>query len=339
MKNDPIDIVIPWVDGNDFEWRRLRNEYLVEIATMQEDFNQESRFRSWDNLQYIFRGIENFMPWVNKVFLITWGHIPEFLNRDNERLVIVRHEDYIPQEYLPTFNSDVIEMNYHRIKGLSNNFILFNDDIFILKNQNENYYFKNNQVCDEAVERALCPKGYESDSKMSMYRYVNDMMVINKYFKKREVQKKHFFKWYNLKYGTKLFRTLALRYYYDFDFFTVPHLAASMKKETFEKIWDLEPELLDVTSRNRFRDYSEINQYLVRFWQLCEGDFFPRRTEGKFIRVDDKNYKEVAKQIRRKKYPMVCLNDLDSIQDFELVKGEINAALEEVLPSKSSFEI
>ena len=47
---------------------------------------------------------------------------------------IVRHEDYIPGEFLAqTFNSHTIELDFHRIPGLSEQFVYFNDDMFLLQ--------------------------------------------------------------------------------------------------------------------------------------------------------------------------------------------------------------
>ena len=118
-KNEKIDIVILWVDGNDPKWQKEKNKYLETKGD-----SKVNRFRDFDNLQYLFRGIEKYADWVNKVFFITWGHLPEWLNEKNEKLEIINHEDFIPKEYLPTFNSNVIEMNLHRIKNLSSHFII-----------------------------------------------------------------------------------------------------------------------------------------------------------------------------------------------------------------------
>ena len=68
---------------------------------------------------------------------------PSWLNVANEKIVVVKHEDFIPKEYLPTFNSHTIELNLHRIKGLSEYFIYFNDDTFILDKLQEKDFFKN----------------------------------------------------------------------------------------------------------------------------------------------------------------------------------------------------
>ena len=136
--NDKIDFVILWVDGNDEKWLKQKNEYLG----IKGDSNV-NRFRDCQNLQYLFRGIEKHAPWVNKIFFITWGHLPKWLDVNNKKLEIVKHEEFIPKEYLPTFNSNVIEMNLFRIKNLSSKFVIFNDDLFILKNLKPEDFFEN----------------------------------------------------------------------------------------------------------------------------------------------------------------------------------------------------
>ena len=116
MDLNKIDVVITWVDGNDKAWQAEKEKYLP----LRSD---KVRYRNWDNVQYIFRGIEKFMPWVNCVHFVTWGHLPKWMNTNYEKLHVVNHKDFIPKEYLPTFNSNAIELNLHRIPGLSENFI------------------------------------------------------------------------------------------------------------------------------------------------------------------------------------------------------------------------
>ena len=89
-----IDFVLPWVDGNDVEWQKDKAKY----SGMKFSDESVARFRDWDNLQYIFRGIEKFTPWVNKVHFITYGHLPKWLNTENPKLNIVCHKDFIDEK-------------------------------------------------------------------------------------------------------------------------------------------------------------------------------------------------------------------------------------------------
>ncbi|MFQ7768319.1 MAG: hypothetical protein ACLRIL_08645 [Fusicatenibacter saccharivorans] len=95
--------------------------------------NSTSRYRDWDILKYWFRGVEKFAPWVNQIHFVTYGHVPDWLNEKHSKLHIVKHEDFIPQEFRPTFSSHPIEWNFHRIEWLTENFVYFNDDMFLIK--------------------------------------------------------------------------------------------------------------------------------------------------------------------------------------------------------------
>ena len=63
-----IDFVLPYVDCNDKNWQKtyIDTRRKMDLST---EINP-LRYRSWDNLQYIFRGIDLFMPYIRKVFLI-----------------------------------------------------------------------------------------------------------------------------------------------------------------------------------------------------------------------------------------------------------------------------
>lgn len=335
--NDKIDIIVPWVDGSDPAWMKEREECRLKYGAEEKSISN-IRFQSWDNLHYWFRAIETFMPWVNKIFFVTWGHIPQFLKSNHSKIRILRHEDYIPKQYLPTFNSNTIEMNYHRIRDLSENFIIFNDDTFPLQPIEETYFFRENVVCDEAVEGHITPVEVGAISNMARYVQVNNMIIINRHFKKREVQSKNWDKWYCDDYGELLERTKSLQYWYDFAGFRDPHMASAMKKSTLSHIWKVEGEALERASKNHFRAHTDVSQYLIRYWQLCSGEFYPRRTLGKFYQVDIENYKEVAKDIEGQKYQMISINENCSMDEFEIIKKRINEAFDRILPEKSDYE-
>ncbi len=332
MKNQPIDLILPWVDGNDHKWRAEKDKYDIEHKV------SDVRYESWDNLQYVFRGIEKNMPWIHRVFLVTWGHIPKWLDTSCEKLVIVRHEDYIPPEYLPTFNSNVIEMNYHRIKELGENFILFNDDLFPVQPVMEEYYFKDNLPCEEAVETHFILKADKGMDLQMNYACMNNMVLINKHFNKQTVVAENYDKWFHPVYGNRLEQNINLKFWHHFESFVYPHEAMPMKKSVLKEIWEKEPEVLDRASRNRFRSYSDVTQRLITIWQICSGNFVPHKYKGKMFLVDMDNYEEAAEAVRTCAYPVISLNEMN-VDKFALIKQKINQALEEILPEKSSFEL
>ena len=172
MDRYKIDFVIPWVDGGDPEWLKEKNEYSGRKT--EEDDDRSIRFRDWETLKYWFRGVEKNAPWVNRIHFITWGHLPKWLNTDHPKIHIVNHKDYIPEKYLPTFSSHVIELNMHRIPELSDNFVYFNDDIFILDTVKEEDFFVDGVPRDLCVSNAITPRlGEFSPILLQTTSYIN----------------------------------------------------------------------------------------------------------------------------------------------------------------------
>ena len=232
---EKIDFVIAWVDGGDPEWLKEKAKYDDTVDITQDAI--DARYRDWDNLQYWFRAVEKYAPWVNKIHFLTWGHIPEWLDTSNPKLHIVNHKDYIPAEYLPTFNSHTIELNMHRIPGLSEQFVYFNDDMFLTNYVKETDFFVNGLPCDTFALDAI----YFEKNSAGAYNG-NDMEIINKHFKKDEMQTKFFWsKWFKLRYGFKnLYRTFVLSKWHWFPGFHYDHLPSSFLKSTLEEVWDKE---------------------------------------------------------------------------------------------------
>lgn len=124
-----IDLVYLWVDGSDPDWIRKHN---AATGTAESDTAGDcrGRYASNDELRYSLRSVENYAPWINRIFIVTDRQTPSWLAIDNPRIRIVDHTEIIPAEFLPTFNSTVIEHCLFRIPGLSERFLYANDDMF-----------------------------------------------------------------------------------------------------------------------------------------------------------------------------------------------------------------
>ena len=186
-----IDFVITWVDGNDPAWKTQKMHYLSELSDRDTIAKQgDYRFRDWELLHYWFRAVEKYAPWVRKIHFVTCGQIPEWMNVEHPKLHLVQHSDYIPMEYLPTFNSHTIEVNFHRIEGLAEQFVYFNDDTFLTREVTPEDFFINGLPKDVfALDSIFCK------TESSGCYICNDMEIINDYFIKAEQFKKHWKKW------------------------------------------------------------------------------------------------------------------------------------------------
>ncbi len=328
---EKIDFVIAWLDDTDPVWQKSLHTYLPQSHCT--DDTSIIRFRNWDNLHYWFRGVEKFAPWVNKVHLITCGQTPEWLNLDAPKLHLVKHSDYIPAENLPTFNSCAIQLGLHRIEGLSEHFVCFDDDFFLIDKVGPERFFRKGLPCDLAAFKALYP---QTDF---IHIPVNNLCVINNSFNKRELLRKNCRKWLSAQSGKRLLRSLLLLPWAHFTGFYDHHFPLSCLKSTLEEVWERHPDIMCRTTASRFRSISDVSNWLFRYWQLAKGDFAPLNVykDSEYFQLFDHTLDDAVRTIELQKKKIICLND-GEVSDFEVAKNRINAAFEKILPDKSSFE-
>lgn len=330
--DDSIDFVFPWVDGSDPAWLEQFHQYCQSA----DGDKSKSRFRDWGLLKYQFRSYEACLPWVRKIHFVTWGHLPIWLNIDHQKLNVVYHNSYIPPKYLPVFSSHPIEVNMHRIAGLANEFVYFNDDTYVLERCLPEVFFK------KGLPRDFLAFNLISDSKIANIK-INNIQVLHKYFDKYKIFKKNIFSIFNFRSSfIEMAKTILLMPWPKITGFYDHHMPQPFLKKTFEEVWALEEEILSKTSASRFRCCSDVNQYLFRYWHLCKGEFYPisiRRNRFEWVR----NYEDAVRvhdMLLSGKYRMFCINDgVDDEDEFPRIKEKIISAFDKIFPNKSSFEI
>ncbi len=146
----PIDVVIAWVDGDDPALAQKRRRYLPDAGPAANHGAHPTRFASVNEIRYCVLSILKFAPFVRNIFIVTDGQDPQ-LHDDlqtyyPERASSVRIVDHSEifegyEQYLPTFNSISIGHMIWRIKGLSENFVYFNDDLFLIRPITPGHWF------------------------------------------------------------------------------------------------------------------------------------------------------------------------------------------------------
>lgn len=325
-----IDFVVTWVDGADPAWQAKR-------ARFQPGGGEDAgvaRYRDWGLLRYWFRAVEAFAPWVRRVYLVTDGQCPPWLNRGHPALVLADHRDFIPEQYLPAFSANPIELNLHRLEGLAEQFVFFNDDMFLIRPVQPEDFFRGGLPVDDALLSPVIVSKRGDVGSIAL----NDMCLINSHFQKNQVIRAAPGKWFCPKYGAMLLRTLCLMPWRHFPGFYNDHLPQPFLKSSYEEVWRLEGEVLDQVCTHRFRDYQrDLNQWLIRYWQFAQNRFVPaspgRGRDLDILRED------AAGHIRGRKTKMICINDSDRILNFEQVRSGVEEAFRQLLPERSAFEI
>ena len=138
-----MDIVISFVDCKDKVWMK---NYLRTIRKCNGIFPYH-QFYNHNTIKYVLRGIDEFIPYVNNVFIVVSNieQVPDYV--DQSKVKIVLHKDFIPEEYLPLFNSTAIELFLHKIPGLGEEFVYFNDDMIPISHIPYEDLFKDGIPC------------------------------------------------------------------------------------------------------------------------------------------------------------------------------------------------
>ena len=189
-KKQDVDIVFLWVDGNDPLHKQKKEQYLKN-ALKKQAINSKAvsdyRWRNDNEILIALKSIELYCPWVSNVWIITDNQKPDIGSLSVEfrkKIKIVDHKDVFEgyEEYLPTFNSRSIETMIWRIKELANNFVYFNDDMFVLRPLSKNDFFLNNKpVLRGTLKKINEKKTYN----MHQYGMINSTKMLdskNKYF-------------------------------------------------------------------------------------------------------------------------------------------------------------
>ena len=292
-----MDIVITYVNGLDPVWQSDYEKYTNQPIV-------EKRFRDWGTLRFLFRGIAENMSFIRKVHLIVSheSQVPEWVNRDEVNVVL--HKDIIPAEYLPTFNCNPIEMHLHRIEGLDEEYLYFNDDIFPMKPCSATDFF----------EGGRCFLG------MSHHLLVFDMF-------KRICRN-----------SDRLARK-ALGLKSSLLFLRPQHVCTPMFKSVCEEVYGKVGAEIAKTSSARTRNGENLNQYLFLDYMYLKGLLINKRLSKKHFSVGIVSGEKLRDFITNPSHQLVCVNDVQlSEERYTELREALLDAFEERFPLKSKYE-
>ena len=292
-----MDMVITYVNGLDPVWQEDYEKYTNQPVL-------EKRFRDWGTLRYLFRGIAENMPFIRKVHLVVSheSQVPEWIDRNEVHIVL--HKDIIPAEFLPTFNCNPIEMHLHRIEGLDEEYLYFNDDVFPMKPCKATEFFKGGK----------CFLG------MSHHLFACDM------FKKICRNSDHMAR-----------RALGLK---ERCLFLRPqHICTPMFKSECGEVYSKMPAEIAKTAAARVRNGENLNQYLFLDYMYLKGRLVNKRLSKKHFSVGIVSGEKLHRFITNPSHKLVCINDVQlSEERYTELRKALLDAFEERFPQKSKYE-
>lgn len=141
-----IDAVITWVDGGDEAHRKKMLPFLEDKNIVKKK-SFRMRFDQVEEIKFTVNSILKYATFVRTIYIVTDNQIPNFLKDKKEgvyrNVVVVNHEAIFKEDshVLPVFNCRPIETKLYEIPNLSEHFIYFNDDMFLLREVKETDFF------------------------------------------------------------------------------------------------------------------------------------------------------------------------------------------------------
>lgn len=243
-----VDAVITWVDGSDVNWQKKINEY----AKVKIDWSNKKntiRYNSIDEIEIAIKSIINNAPFLRNIFLVTDNQEPKkikelvkiaFENKIN--LEIVDHKVIFKgfEDCLPNFNSCSIISMLYKIPNLSEHFLIFNDDTFLMRKTSIKDFF----IEGKPVIRGKWSKFYEDQFFRKLYYKLRSIigLKVNKNFPGYK------------KAQQKSAKQLGLKKYFRRD-----HTPVSVRKSTLNEYFTTK-EILKNNVKYRFRSD---NQFII----------------------------------------------------------------------------
>ena len=292
-----MDAIITYVNGLDPVWQASYERHAGAQAVAK-------HFRDWGTLKYLLRGIETHLPFVRNVYLVVSGEsqVPEWVDR--EQLHIVLHEEIIPRELLPVFNSTAIEMFLHRIPTLDEEVLYFNDDFFPVADCRPEDFFAEGRAFIQFSRHLVAGNLYKKHVRNSD-RLVRRALGLA---------------------PSLLFRRPRHSCY------------PLLRSEAAELFARMEPEIL--ASVTPLRHPKNFNGGIYQDYLYYKGKTGPARASGKFFSLALHDAEKIAAYIRTPRRQFVCINDVQMDDaKYRRCRECLTAAFEQKFPHKSRFEL
>lgn len=288
--NIKIDYIFPYVNSNDIEWKNDYVKYKKTAHNTDDMLNGIVRYKDYGILDIKMESIYKNIPWINNIFIIVCNEsqLSDSFREKYPNVKIIYHKDFIPEEFLPTFNSNTIEMFLGNIEELSEYFIYSNDDILVTSKIEVSDFFENGLPVIQLCKRKKKEKTAEISKAADYFIHRGLDLVRNENYS---------------------------GFVEDDDFFlTFNHADKAMLKQTCKKVLEQYKDKI-YESITRFRDYKNMNVYLFLFYQVFNEDFINK--DFPYINFDKNHFVNIY-LLYDSDYKNVSIDFCEDIDDYKL---------------------
>ena len=305
----PIDAVITWVDGSDPKHSKKLDDYLTSIGKVRPKSASKTRYHNAGELEYCVASIIKFAPWIRNIFIVTDDQQPSFMQslkgmEYENRIRIIDHKTIFRgyEDVLPTFNSSSILTMLWRVPELSEQFLFFNDDIFLISPVLPEYFFQEEKV---VLRGQWCFM-----SEFLLHKLL--IKLIKNIFGLKVDESKH-------RPGHRDRQQLAAKMVgFKKKYFRLPHVPHAWRKSTFADYFQKNPQILIENIKPKFRSPSQfVVEALAAHLEIGNGTAV---IDGKVRNVQFKPNEQFFWRVNRKirnsnkssQYWFTCVQSIES---------------------------
>lgn len=309
-----VDLVYLWVDGSDEEWLTQKKRFLGEDIALNTEATSKARNADNNELLYSLRSVEQNAPWIRKIFIVTDGQKPKWLNLYNDRVKIVDIRDLLPLEALPCYNSVIIEHFLYKIPDLSEHFLYSNDDMFINTKVSPDFFFTNEGLPIVRLQRSNSNKWFNR---------CRSVLKIHTNIYRKTIEKSALL--IDEKFG---------KYYSG-----IPHhnIDSYLKSDYKSVSADIFRQEIGATVKHHLRSDNDIQRIIYLYYALATGRGklrYVTRKESCRIRIHKPDFMYFIKKYNPH---LFCLNDSHHANDAD--RCRVEPFLKSLFPDKSAFEL
>lgn len=308
-----IDIVYMWVNGNDPQWQKKFNDYIKQ-TTDDPSIQCKGRYANNDELKYSLRSISQYAPWIRKIFIVTDNQEPDWLNTSSPKIQIVDHTEIMPAESLPCFNSSLIEHFLYKIPGLSEHFLIANDDTYLNKPVTSEDFFTPDGIPIVRLKRKPFRR------LRWWYRKTLSKRPLMNYRKMIVRSSELVYKIYGI-------------YYNGLPHHNIDAYLRSIYQKAVEVILHDE---FQANNRNKIRSDEDIHRSVITYISLAEKQAKKRYVTDKESMNVKIHRKNIYALLEKNNPIFFCMNDSEYATDKDRLTAK--AFLEKRFPKKSEFE-
>ena len=260
---EKIDAVITWVDGSEPNYKLKLEENLKNKKIIISQYTQANE------IDFCVASIIKFAPFVRKIFIVTDKQKPKFSGIRHmvslEKIEIIDHEEIFRDnlDCMPSFNIRSIDALLFKIKDLSDKFIYFNDDMFLIKETTKEDWFKDNK----AILTGSWAKTYNKQLIKTISHKIKNLLNIRPSFNAAQSKAANIVGFHN-------------KYFKSF------HCGRPQIKSVIKDFYDKNPQRLTNQIRHKFRDGRQYMPYSLCWHLLIKENLHVESSSNKLVEIN-----------------------------------------------------